>query len=177
MLIRSVTPCALIFLFVLSLRATPARAQTIGFETRPGGAATEDRQEISTQYAAYGVRFLTDGAELGVEGDLVIAYSTPVTQASGVPDLSIEPLAPNPVRQQADLGLALARPARTRVTVVDIVGRRVAGLLTGDLAAGRHHVAGDGTMPITARRSPPGRGPAGCPTRDTWDRPPADPGG
>ncbi len=108
---------------------TGASCQTIDFETLPGGAPTLDQQEISTEYAVYGVTFtlldrttglpigfpriakagppltafegcfevdtprphldlgasfLTDGTELGVEGDLRIEYATPVPRASGV---------------------------------------------------------------------------------------------
>jgi hypothetical protein len=101
-----------------------SRAQVIDFETLPGGGATVDQQEISTQYASLGVTFsllsrktglpigfpriakagspqtafegcsaadtpypnlglgsgfLTDGIDLGLEGDVRIEYATPVS--------------------------------------------------------------------------------------------------
>ncbi len=121
--------CPGCLLVVAGLAPAPIRAQPIGFETLPDGSATVDQQEISDQYAVYGVTFtlldrvtglptgapriakagpprtafngcsavdtplphldlgasfLTDGSELGVEGDLLIEYATPVAQASGV---------------------------------------------------------------------------------------------
>ena len=116
-------------LLVASLVPSPASCQFIDFETLPAGGATVDLQEISTEYAVYGVTFtlldrttglpsgfpriakagaprtafegcfaddtprphldlgvsfLTDGTELGVEGDVRIEYAVPVAQASGV---------------------------------------------------------------------------------------------
>jgi hypothetical protein len=112
------------------LLASTGQAQTIDFETLPGGAPTVDKQTISTEYqSALGVSFelidpltgthvgfpqiakvgsprtafdscegadtplpgqgigesfLTDNQSLGVAGDLLITYSSPVASASGV---------------------------------------------------------------------------------------------
>jgi outer membrane protein assembly factor BamB len=121
--------CALTLSLLACLMVDSARCQLIDFETLPGGDATVDQQEISTEYDVYGVTFsllsretglpigfpriakagpprtafegcfavdtprphldlgvsfLTDGTELGVEGDLLIEYVTPVAQASGI---------------------------------------------------------------------------------------------
>ena len=112
------------------LNAPIALGQTIDFETLPGGAATADQQQISTEYQAnFGVSFmlvdrtsgapiglpriakvgapqtafascygadrplpgqgigdsfLTDDNSIGVAGDLLITYVSPVSAASGV---------------------------------------------------------------------------------------------
>jgi DNA-binding beta-propeller fold protein YncE len=42
---------------LLNLAPIPVRSQIIDFETLPGGAPTVDQQEISDQYASYGVTF------------------------------------------------------------------------------------------------------------------------
>ena len=47
-------------------------------------------------------------------------------------------LAPNPVRAAARLAFTLERPAMVRLDLYDVGGRRVAMLVAGDLAAGRH---------------------------------------
>ncbi len=121
--------CVLHLFFVAVLAPALSHSQIIDFETLPGGDPTTDEQEISTEYAVYGVTFtlldrgtglpigfpriakagppmtafegcfdvdtprphldlgvsfLTDGTELGVEGDLLIEYATPVAEASGI---------------------------------------------------------------------------------------------
>lgn len=121
--------CALGFLFIMGLTPSSARSQFIDFETLPDGDPTVDQQEISTEYAVYGVAFtllsrstglpigfpriakagppmtafqgcfdadtprphldlgssfLTDGTDLGIDGDLQIEYATPVAEASGI---------------------------------------------------------------------------------------------
>jgi hypothetical protein len=47
-------------------------------------------------------------------------------------------LAPNPVRATARVAFTLERPARVRLDLYDVGSRRVATLIAGDLAAGRH---------------------------------------
>jgi hypothetical protein len=47
-------------------------------------------------------------------------------------------VAPNPVREVTTVTLTLSRPAEVGAAVYDVLGRRVALLASGALAAGRH---------------------------------------
>ena len=47
-------------------------------------------------------------------------------------------MAPNPVRAAARVAFTLERPAMVRLDVYDVGSRRVATLIAGGLAAGRH---------------------------------------
>ena len=54
-------------------------------------------------------------------------------------------VAPNPLRDTADLQVALRRPAAVSVRIVDLHGRAVSSLSTGLLQAGVHPLRWDGT--------------------------------
>lgn len=58
---------------------------------------------------------------------------------------ALDPAGPNPFRDGTRLALRLDRPAAATVAVYDVLGRRVALLHEGPLAAGRHVLAWDGT--------------------------------
>jgi hypothetical protein len=51
---------------------------------------------------------------------------------------------PNPFRSGAEIRFGLARPARTRLLVVDVAGRAVRTLVDRDMGAGEHGLAWDG---------------------------------
>ncbi|MGB3542521.1 T9SS type A sorting domain-containing protein, partial [Rubrivirga sp.] len=72
------------------------------------------------------------GAYEGVE--------TPVSSESGLgaTALALSPAAPNPMRDQASLGLALEAAGPVEVAVFDLLGRAVAQVHSGPLAAGQH---------------------------------------
>jgi sugar lactone lactonase YvrE len=55
-------------------------------KTGPPRTAFEGCSDVDTPrpHLGLGTSFLTDGTELGVEGDLLIEYATPVAQASGI---------------------------------------------------------------------------------------------
>jgi hypothetical protein len=53
-------------------------------------------------------------------------------------------ITPNPARASADVRFTLGAPARVQLTVCDVAGRRVRGLLDAPLAAGEHAFAWDG---------------------------------
>jgi len=58
--------------------------------------------------------------------------------------LAIEPAAPNPFNPRTTVAFTLPAAGHARVTVHDAAGRRVATLLDGERAAGRHELVWDG---------------------------------
>ena len=54
-------------------------------------------------------------------------------------------MSPDPSGGAAEADYSLPRPARVRVTVVDLTGRVVSTLAEGLEPAGRHHVSWSGT--------------------------------
>jgi len=61
---------------------------------------------------------------------------------------------PSPARSDVELRFALGAPARVRLTVCDVAGRRVRGLLDGPLPAGERIVAWDGRADDGTRARP-----------------------
>jgi len=59
--------------------------------------------------------------------------------------LELLPSAPNPFAQAARLRYRLPDPARVRLEVFDLLGRRVATLVDGEEEAGPHEVQLDGS--------------------------------
>ena len=77
--------------------------------------------------------------------DFVIGTQTPVS-VDGLPDadaFALSDPAPNPARGRTSVTLAMAHAGNVRVSVVDALGREVAVMHDGRLAAGRHRVALD----------------------------------
>jgi hypothetical protein len=64
-------------------------------------------------------------------------------QPEGGASLGLE-VSPNPFQREATVTLTLARPGEVSAAVYDVLGRRVASLHAGPLAAGRHPLALDG---------------------------------
>jgi hypothetical protein len=77
-------------------------------------------------------------------------FCTPVSGES-VPDdavASLGPPAPNPARSTSTLSLTLPRPQAVTAEALDVLGRRVALLHDGALAAGVHRLTFDAnTLP------------------------------
>ena len=67
---------------------------------------------------------------------------------------ALEPVAPNPARSSAKVDWSLSRAGHARLAVYDLNGRRVRMLVQGDLDAGQHHRAWDGTNDHGAPVSP-----------------------
>ena len=69
---------------------------------------------------------------------------TPVEDEAGIPEsFALEANYPNPFNPQTTLGFALPQMAQVRLVVYDVLGREVARLLEGTLAAGRHEAVFD----------------------------------
>lgn len=60
-------------------------------------------------------------------------------------EFALSPLSPNPSRGPVQIGYALPREARVRLTVIDLQGREVAVLADGTMPAGRHAAAWNDT--------------------------------
>ncbi len=68
----------------------------------------------------------------------------PVATEAGAPEaLALTPPAPNPTAATARMTLRLGAPAEVDVAVLDVLGRRVATLASGALAAGVHPLSVD----------------------------------
>ncbi|MEM1042839.1 MAG: T9SS type A sorting domain-containing protein [Bacteroidota bacterium] len=85
-------------------------------------------------------------AETSASDRIFAVYLTPEFTSSTEPaaeyaSLRLEAPYPNPFRTRATVALVLDRPAPVVVEVFDVLGRRVAGLHDGPLAAGRHTFA------------------------------------
>jgi glucose/arabinose dehydrogenase len=95
---------------------------------------------------------------LGNDGAVYKIVDTALTGASrggasGAFDLS--EVAPNPFTTSSRFAVRLSRPGRLDVTIVDVAGRQVARLATGERAAGTYAFVWDGTD-RTGRRAGPG---------------------
>ncbi|MEM1044228.1 MAG: choice-of-anchor D domain-containing protein [Bacteroidota bacterium] len=73
------------------------------------------------------------------EGGVAAASSSVLPTAFG-----LSAAYPNPFRQQTEVALAVPVASEVRVSVFDVLGRRVAVLLAGEVEAGEHRVAFDG---------------------------------
>lgn len=72
-------------------------------------------------------------------------FDRPASGSSGVPEAQANSLQllspfPNPFRDRAEIRFVLAEPGPVRLQVFDVLGRRVAVLLDGALAAGAHAI-------------------------------------
>ena len=79
---------------------------------------------------------------LTVEGAL---DGSVAAEAPADPAAALGPPAPNPFRDGAAVTVTLAAPGPVRLALLDVLGREVAVLLDGDLAAGTRSVAVDGS--------------------------------
>ena len=78
-------------------------------------------------------------------------YADPVTPVTGVEaratalDFAAPVLSPNPAMGRVHVKFELPRAARTQVSVIDLLGRRVRSLADADFAAGAHDLSWDGS--------------------------------
>ena len=107
-----------------------------------------DGQYSDAIWEAFARRGLGFGADQGSSNDWrdgTADFSLPSEVANeptaGLPGgFQLSAAYPNPFRQEANLKLEVATPQAVRLEVYDMLGRRVALLHDGDLAAGREHV-------------------------------------
>ncbi len=108
-------------------------AKGIDFDPSPDNAITLFSQGGADAFVA---KYDEDGT--------VWEPKTPANElAAGAVGARLSAPFPNPVRGRASLALALEQPQDVRVEVFDTLGRRVAGLQDGPLAAGDHTLALD----------------------------------
>jgi hypothetical protein len=70
-------------------------------------------------------------------------FGVAVEPGAAAADMALEAVAPNPTRGAATVAFRLAEPGAVRVALYDARGRRVATLVEGERAAGRHTVRFD----------------------------------
>ncbi len=81
---------------------------------------------------------------------VTLQYLFPPTPASGIPEsatpapLVLRPNMPNPFNPRTTLRFNLPAPAKVRLTIYDVAGRRVRDLLAGPLPSGAHDAVWDG---------------------------------
>jgi hypothetical protein len=74
----------------------------------------------------------------GVTRDGVSVVTTARSLSRGEGVVTLEPIAPNPVSASAQVAYVLPRRGDVRISVLDVQGREVAVLATGDREPGRH---------------------------------------
>ena len=121
----------------------------------PGGVAWFGRdQAVASGTADGGYSATSEGwfglvvvNENGATGGYTLSVtSTPAVDAGppGASRTTLGVIAPNPMRGRGSIGYTLARPARVRIEVVDVAGRRVARLDGGTQPAGPGALTWDG---------------------------------
>ena len=122
--------------------AVPAPVASASFEA--GAPLTALRAALPAGLAYVRVRHVGVGPSdwrtpyrLTVNG----ARARAVAQAEAAPPFGLDPAAPNPFRDRAEVGYALDAPGPATLAVFDALGRRVAVLAEGAHAAGRHRAA------------------------------------
>ncbi len=75
---------------------------------------------------------------------LEVTQGTVSEEAGAVPEVSALVVYPNPTNASATVALTVAAASDVRVSVYDVLGRRVAVLAEGPLNAGTHRFALDG---------------------------------
>ncbi len=90
----------------------------------------------------------TRAADLDREGQFYLHFVPQATEAGPLPVLpsatGLASVRPNPLNPRTTVLYELARDARVELVVVDLRGRRVCGLVSGHMPAGRHEVDWDG---------------------------------
>ncbi len=94
--------------------------------------------------------YYSDGSgpyEIESLGPAPVNFNPTVASETGAApgEAALSAVHPNPVRGRAAFTLSLARPERVTVAVFDVLGRRVAVLHEGPLAAGAHALTLDGS--------------------------------
>ena len=74
----------------------------------------------------------------------------PASAGGEVVAFALAPVTPNPSRGAARIDYAVAREARVRLTVIDVLGREVATLVDGMQTPGRHQAIWTGESPARA---------------------------
>jgi hypothetical protein len=73
-----------------------------------------------------------------VDVDGTESFSAPVSVRRSVSGMTLEPIAPHPVTTASSMTLRMGEGGPATVAVYDVMGRRVATLLSGELSAGSH---------------------------------------
>ncbi len=144
--------------------ADPARVSRTSVERRRVGDAAWLRIGLTIRSEDRDVVALDDGASAAFDYDyrLIVISSSgedfvvgPIRASGSLPlATTIESVSPNPSPGAMTIAFTLARRGTASLTVLDVAGREVTRLVSGDQAPGRYQVAWDGTS--RGRRLPAG---------------------
>ena len=112
----------------------------IGFVEGAGTTATSRRYQFADAEVPFTAATLTYRLKQ-IDTDGTATYSAPVELDRRAPQqLVLHPAAPNPVRTQTTLRYELPQAGPVRITVYDMLGRRVSTLVNETQSAGRNEV-------------------------------------
>ena len=129
----------LLALSVLLLSASEAQAQTLRLQALESPTSIVEagryRHVVSVGAATLGAPLAVHRARyrIGSSGGETLAEAVPSS-------FSLESNYPNPFNPTTTIPFALPEAAEVRLSVYDLLGRRVAVLVEGPMAAGRHEV-------------------------------------
>ena len=129
--------------FEVQRKADGASFRTITFVDGAGTTSRPQRYRFTDADLPFASERVTYRLKQ-VDVDGAFEYSDEVEVVLNVPDqLTLEANAPNPVHQQTTIRYALPRTTQVQLAVFDVLGRRVATLVSDRQPAGRHEVAFD----------------------------------
>jgi len=131
---------------------TPVRSLVV--QLMGGGYYTDREPSPDSSYWYVRLTAITSTQTRTYEGLVNMASGRPrvLTETAGLPEapgstVQLLPPYPNPARTSVTIPLQLARTARVRLSVYDLLGREVARLVDGSLPGGLHRIV---WMPETA---------------------------
>jgi len=104
-------------------------------------------REVGTYTSALQAFDAVTGEAVVVPLSLTVTQGTDTEDEAAAPKASSLTVYPNPTAGRATATLALPKAVEVRVAVYDVLGREVAVLHDGPLAAGSHRLAFDGDLP------------------------------
>jgi hypothetical protein len=119
----------------------PGESREVGLVFRPGARAVGTYRAALQAFAASG-----EAVEVELELEVVPGTSAEDHAAVGTDGAPVLTVHPNPSAGAATVALTLAEAGEVRVSVVDVLGREVAVLHEGALAAGEHRLGFDGSV-------------------------------
>jgi hypothetical protein len=114
---------------------------------RPGSDYNTNLNHWTGWLQAAGFPVTIDSAEISVyDREVLVTTSVDGAVPAAAPRLVLHPNAPNPFNPRTSISFDLGAPGRVELSVYDVTGKLVRGLIRGEeRSAGRHAVLWDGT--------------------------------